>query len=186
MDTGAVGRADAAHRSRTSRWVTVALTGAVALGLVAAVGLGGARHPAPDPGTAATDSTLVLGYDDASAAELGAKPHLRLTVKVLGKPIYPGARRTVKVAIANPFGFAVRVVQVKATTRSTTVAGCRPRWFRSTAFSTKKLRKGVLVKAHRKGTKKLTIRMVDLPTVNQDACKSARYTLSLRAVARRA
>jgi len=186
MDTDAVGRVDASHRIRTSRAVAVVLTLVVTLGLVGAAAAAlGHRHPT-SAATVVGDPSVVLGFDDASAARLGASKHLRLSFRVLGGPVYPGARRAMRVTVANPFGFAVRVMQIRPTTRSTSVVGCRPGWFKPTRFVTKKLRQGLLVKPHRTSVKKLSIRMVNLPTVNQDACKSARYTVSLRAVARRA
>ena len=188
MGTGAVGGADdvrTTHRPRMPRWLAVALTLAVALGLVAVGGLVTHGHSA-DGATSAGDPTVILGYDDSSAAELGVKQHLRLTSRVVGGPLYPGVRRTLRIKVDNPYHFAVRVMQVSAKTRSTTAAGCRPAWFRSTSFATHTLRKGLLVKPHRKGVKRLRIVLVNLPTVNQDACQSARFTLSLRAVARRA
>jgi hypothetical protein len=181
MSTGVEGRDDASFRARHAWPAIVAMLLLLASLLSISPRPTGVVQPA-----AADDSSTVLGYDDASAAALGRKQYLRLTSKVLGAPLAPGFSRTLRVSVKNPYPFALRITSIKAVTRSTSKVGCSPRWFTVKAFKTTSLKKALPVKARKSATKNLAITFVNLPTVNQDACKQATYRLALSAVARRA
>jgi hypothetical protein len=181
MSTGVEGRDDASFRARHA-WPAVVVM-LLLLGLLLSIT---ARPTGVAPAAAADDSGTVLGYDDSSAAALGRKQYLRLTSKVLGGPLTPGLARKLRVSVKNPYPFSVRVTSIKAVTRSTSKVGCSPRWITVKAFKTKSLKKALPVKARKRATKNLVITFVNLPTVNQDACKLATYRLALSAVARRA
>ena len=145
--------------------------------------------PAPpdvSPSSGSTRGQVILGFDDSSAAALERGSYLRLTSKVLKGPLVPGVPRALRVTMANPFGFGVKVTSLKATARKTSVAGCVPGWIKVTSFKASKKRPPISVRAHKRANRSLTIQLVNLSSVNQDACKSAKFQLALTAKARRA
>ncbi|MFZ0324398.1 MAG: hypothetical protein WAN48_09740 [Actinomycetes bacterium] len=128
----------------------------------------------------------ILGFDDASAATLARGTHLSLSSKVLKGPLVPGVTRKLRVTVKNPFPFGVRVTVLSAHASQISHTGCRTNWIAVKAFKASKKHHAVLVRARRQTATTLTIRMVNLTTVNQDACKGATFHLALRAKATRA
>ncbi len=156
-------------------------------GLVLSLLVGSIGHTDPrPPSSAAPPDGVILGFDDSASAAQRAKPHLSLKSKVLNGPLVPGISRPLVVTVKNPFGFSVKVTSVKAVTRTTSVAGCTRGWFKVKPFKSSKKRPPLSVRAHKRASLKMKIRMVNLLTVNQDACKSATFQLALSAKARRA
>ena len=87
--------------------------------------------------------------------------------------------------ISNPTSKTLTVssVTVKAA-KPKGFPGCKPGWVKTTAFKATKKKKPIKVKPHGKAKVKLSITMTNLSTVNQDACKSAKIPLKLRAQAK--
>src|SRR5262249_10547563 len=94
--------------------------------------------------------------------------------------LLPGVKHPLKVTIVNPTSKSMLVsgITVKAA-KPKGFPGCKPSWVKATAFKAKKKIKPILVKPHKKAIKKLSITFVNLTTVNQDACKSAKFPLKI-------
>ena len=153
------------QRPRRRWWVSLALVMATVLG-----------------------SAGVVWAGSQTPGGLVARPHsharhVALTVKVVGGPLVPGLKRTMKVRVSNPFPYPVYVHTLKVKPRTTTVVGCQRSWFKTSKFKSNRRHPSVQVKAHRRATMKLTIVLKNLPTVNQDACKTAKVRLALQATA---
>jgi hypothetical protein len=156
-------------------------------GLVLSLLVGSIGLPDPNPPSSLSPPDgVILGFDDSASAAQRAQPHLSLKSKVLNGPLAPGISRPLVVTVRNPFGFTVKVTSIKAVTRTTSIAGCSRGWFKVKPFKSSKKRPPLAVRAHKRASLKMTIRMVNLLTVNQDACKSATFRLALTAKARRA
>jgi hypothetical protein len=159
---------EARHRS-ARWWVSFVLAGLLLFGAVGAVYATQARRP-----------VLVTPK---------AKPHLSLTVKTLGGQLTPGIKHVVRVKIKNGFGYRVKITNVSLKPRTSSVAACRTSWFATTKFAVKKKApkqvKPILLKAHKTATVKLSVTLKNLKSVNQDACKHSKLTLTATAKARR-
>jgi hypothetical protein len=98
-------------------------------------------------------------------------------------PLYPGApARPIALTLTNPNSVAIFVTSIQVAVTASTSAGCSPSTNLALTQSNASSAAPVRVPANgsvtlpAQGVTAPTIRMVDLP-VNQDACKSARFTL---------
>jgi hypothetical protein len=159
--------------------------GAVRRGLVAVVVtvalVVGSAAVALTVSSAITARHAVTGKSVAAMAKgLAGKSKAKLSAKVLKGPLLPGAKHPLKVTIANPTSKSMLVsgITVKAA-KPKGFPGCKPSWVKATPFKAKKKIKPLVVKPHKKVVKKLSISFTNLTTVNQDACKGARFPLKI-------
>ncbi len=119
------------------------------------------------------------------AAGLKHKPKFKLSAKVLNGPLTPGVKHPLKVKIKNHSNKTLKVtsVTVKAG-KPKGSPGCKPKWVHTTSFKATKKVKPIKIKPHSKAKVELRIKMSNLAQVNQDACKSAKIPLKLRAQAK--
>jgi hypothetical protein len=128
---------------------------------------------------------VLTGSDRTSSALLRTK-RLSVRGKVLGGPLIPGVKRTLRVRISNPHPFPVKVTLVKGVARQPAVAACNPIWVKVKPFRVTKKRPAIRVRAGGMTRVKLPIRLVNLKRVNQDACKGVTFRVRLSATARKA
>lgn len=131
----------------------------------------------------ATGSGAVTGSPSGGNGQDKAKKAFPMTGTVLG-PLYPGARRTLRVTATNPNSQDVQVLTVTATAEDPEAAGCDAGWVVVDGYT---YAGGAPVIVTGKGgtaTLDLTVGMVNLPDVNQDACKGTTFHLSLSGSAR--
>lgn len=122
----------------------------------------------------------------ATGPDLAARKKLALSAKVLQGPLVPGVRRPLKVTMSNPFNERVKVTSVTVAVGKPAAVGCQRTWVVTKGFQASKKKKAIVIAPHRRATVMLSVTLKNLPTVNQDACKSTRIPLKLRAVARQA
>ena len=106
-----------------------------------------------------------------------------MTATVVGGPLRPGAVRTLRVVVSNPNSSAIELQRVDVTVGTPNLAGCLASWVQVGSF-----RAGTdpttVVAGHGTATVSLPIELVDLATVNQDACKGSTFPLDLSGTAK--
>jgi hypothetical protein len=144
----------ATARARRGTWVLVLLL-AVAVGTLA-------FHPAP--------------ADHEPWAEVrGALPRFRVQGRVGG--LYPGALKTMRVKVRNPYAFPIRIRRLRAS-----VGAARP-GCTAANLQVRRARANVVVRPRRTVRVRLRVRM--RPSA-PEACQGARFPLRFRATAVRA
>jgi hypothetical protein len=160
----------------------VALTAALTLALVA--GSFAVAMSVSDVITSKISGASVTKV--ATGSDLAARKKLAIKAKVLQGPLVPGVRRPLKVTMANPFSQRVKVTSVTVKVGKPAAAGCQRSWVTTKNFQASKKKKPIVIAPHRRATVLLAVTLKNLPTVNQDVCKSTRIPLKVRAVARQA
>lgn len=146
--------------------------------------------PTATPGASTTPLTQAaprhLDGDQSAgdASQPSPRPHglgLRLTSTVDGL-LQPGVTRTLRVTVRNPNSFTVQLFRVDVRVLAPTAAGCLPSWvqvgrYRYAGGS------GSKIEGSTTTTVDLPIKLVDLPNVNQDACRGTAFPLRLSGIA---
>jgi hypothetical protein len=144
-----------------------------ALSVVALLALAGTALAAHRPAPAAPTHTgrLVM---------LASTSGFRLQV-VPASHLYPGATKTMRVTIRNPYRFAIRVAPVHATVAATTNrANCRGSRANLRVSMPKRTLK---IRGHRAGLLSLVVLM---PKTVANACQAATFKITLKAHAAKA
>jgi hypothetical protein len=169
-------RVSAPHRRDSGRvLMAVLLTVALAVGSLAA---------------AATAADLVrsrLGGETVTSAKTAADPHrkgLIVKAKVVGGPLVPGVTRRLKVTMTNPLSQRLKVTRVTVKVKRPPAAGCRPSWVKASSFAAGRKAPPVIVKPRRSVSITLSVRLKNLRTVNQDACKNTTIPMAVKATAK--
>jgi hypothetical protein len=109
---------------------------------------------------------------------------LGIKAKVIGGPLLPGVERTLRVNLANKMSKPLLVSGVTVKVKRPSAAGCLPNWVKAKPFKATKKKPPITLKPGRKASIRLPIILKNLKTVNQDACKSTRFPLTVTASAR--
>lgn len=150
---------------RHTRKGRVLLWGAVA-GLLVVVGVGGAALARPSQRPPA-DGVIKLG--DSS---------FTLSAKLVGAPLSIGHSSQLLVTVKNPSTSAIRVTSLSGRAVSIFNQKCRGAWIQVRKYTASSAL-GAYVPARSSRNLRLTIRLVNTPTTNQDACKNTNVPLVL-------
>lgn len=183
------------RRRRAPRWGVLAVVVAVAVVASSAHAGGDDRSgilvseasdalvPAASPSHAYTVSASRSETQGLSRARAKRRPAFTMRSKVVGGALAPGLRRTLRVTIHNRIRSRIRMLSLKVTVRRTGVTGCRSSWVRVGTYTDRRGR-GRIAPARGRTTLNVPITLVNIPTVNQDACQGVRFRLKLRGKAR--
>lgn len=131
-----------------------------------------AAEPAPIPTLGGLASTTISGVGGGLDKTL--EP-LEFSAATPRGPIILGQPGTLVLTVDNPHSHAVSLEQVDVEVLEPSEPGCRAEWLRVEDFGSA----AVVVPAQ--GSARVTLRytLVDLPSINQDACKGADFPLSI-------
>ena len=137
--------------------------------------------PEPSPSSTAGSTSTGSGSTDGGS-NAGGRP-FTMTATLVGGGLRPGAPRTLRVVVSNPNSSAIELQRVDVAVGSPSAAGCLPSWVQVGRF-----RAGTdpttVVAGNGTATISLPIELVDLATVNQDACKGSTFPLDLSGTAK--
>ena len=140
--------------------------------------------PSPSPSLPSTGGgvTTTTGSGSTDAGASTGHP-FTMTATLVGGALRPGAVRTLRVVVSNPNASAIELQRIDVGVGTPTLAGCLASWVQAGSF-----RAGIdpttVVAGHGTATIALSIELVDLATVNQDACKGSTFPLSLSGTAK--
>lgn len=129
----------------------------------------------------------VIGQDTTSVISANgqhANKKLGVRAKVIDGPLIPGVKRTLRVRLINHLPDQLFVTRVVVRAKKPTASGCKAAWVKEGFFKTGKKHHALKLKPRHKHILRLPIRLKNLPTVNQDACKGARFPLLVTATSR--
>ena len=133
-----------------------------------------AAEPAPIPTLTGLQSTTLSGVGgglDKSLEPLG------FAAAVPEGPIRIGEPGTFVITVDNPHTHPVLLETVDIEVLEPTVPGCRAEWLRVGDYEP--ARSSVTIPAQGSVRVRIPFTLVDLPTVNQDACQGADFPLSI-------
>ena len=145
------------------------------------------RRDEPDAGPVAhrrrpTDPPPGTGSGTGDGTSTGGRP-FTMTATVVGGTLRPGVVRSLRIVVTNPNASAIELQRIDVSVGAPGSPGCLASWvdvgsFRSGTDPT------TVVAGHGTGTVVLPIELVNLATVNQDACKASTFPLALTGTAR--
>ena len=109
---------------------------------------------------------------------IGSGTAFSLAAQVTSAPLRIGSASTLLVTIKNPSTQAMRVTSLNARAVSIFNQKCKGAWIQVRRYSASATL-GALVPARSTRTLRLAIRLTNLPSVNQDACKNVTLPLVL-------
>jgi hypothetical protein len=121
------------------------------------------------------------GGDGSGSVDGGRLSNFTMTAALTGVPIMIGDTRNLTITVTNPNTQSITIQSIDVTVRQPAAAGCNPAWLAVTDFAGTPT---VVVPA--RGSRALTVpaTLLDLPTVDQNACQGASFPLSLSGTAR--
>lgn len=124
------------------------------------------------PGDSTSD-----GSGDGTVEGSDARP-FTMTASLGGAPVLLGEKRDLVVTVRNPNGSALDLRSVTATPRSPSATGCLASWVSVSSYDASR-DAAVRVPARGTATVTLTFELVNLASVNQNACQGATFPLTL-------
>lgn len=115
-------------------------------------------------------------HDDV--VRLGSGTTFTLSAKMVGAPLRIGNSSTLLVTVKNPSASAMRVTSLNARAVSIFNQKCKGAWIQVRRY-TASAALGAYVPPRTTRTVRLTIRLANIPGVNQDACKNVNLPIVL-------
>ena len=103
--------------------------------------------------------------------------------QIVGGPLLLGQPRTLQVIIANPNHSPILVNAIDVSVNPPSAPGCPASWFQTGRYAAT-ASPALVVAGGGTNDMGVAITLVNLPTVNQNACKSAQFSVSLTGSAR--
>ncbi len=146
-----------------------------------------AAAPAPPPLPAAGSGVGAVAATGTGSITAGGKPAastpFRLTASIVRPLAAPGSAGVLRITVTNPGSRTLEVTSVDVQPGRPSARGCLTEWLTVGRFRSGSGQR-LVVAAGRSASIDLRIGLVNLPDVNQDACKGARFPLSLSGSAR--
>lgn len=182
MDTHLLAELQATHRhqarSRSERAFPVLLivsflvfSACAAFAVVMTNGPDGRANAEPIPVPTLVGGTSVIAGSDADKT---VEP-LSFTAAMPGGPVLLGEPGRLVITVTNPHAHAVQIDALDVRVQQPTTPGCRPEWLRVGDFDGRA--DAVTVPAGGSARLSLPYELVDISSVNQDACKGAEFPL---------
>jgi hypothetical protein len=135
--------------------------------------------------SSAAPSTPIISGGGGTIGAAGAVPGEGFTMvaTLTGRQLRPGQTRTLRVAVSNPASRPIQVLTIDVTPQRPSTVGCQASWVQVGRYRANN-GPGVKVGARQSSYINVSISLVDLPDINQDACKGARFPLALAGTAR--
>jgi hypothetical protein len=140
-------------------------------------GSGGTTGGGTGGGNAVPGDSTSDGSGDGTVEGTDARP-FTMTASLGGSPVLIGETRDLVVTVRNPNGSALDLRSVTATPRSPSAPGCLASWVSVGSYDASR-DAVVRVPARGTATVTLTFELVNLASVNQNACQGATFPLTL-------
>ena len=137
---------------------------------------GGAKAAARVLGDAFERATAAVPGHGRGSAPAAKHPHFTMTSRLVRK-LVPGAKRSLWVHVHNPNGQRLQVTRVSVEVQKPDKVGCPVRWVTAEHYQWAEGDPKFYVKAHHTRSVLLHLRLINLPTTNQDACIGATFPL---------
>jgi hypothetical protein len=121
--------------------------------------------------------------EGSGTVDAGRLQDFTMRASLRGGPIILGEQRLVEVRVSNPNQLSITVDRLTVTVRQPASAGCDPDWLEVESY-VRGSGAAIVVAAGGTRTLLLDAELVNLATVNQDACQGATFPLSLTGTAR--
>jgi hypothetical protein len=140
-------------------------------------GSGGTTGGGSGGGNAVPGDSTSDGSGDGTVEGTDARP-FTMTASLGGAPVLIGETRDLVVTVRNPNGSALDLRSVTATPRTPSATGCLASWVSVGSYDASR-DAAVRVPARGTATVTLTFELVNLASVDQNACQGASFPLTL-------